>query len=82
MLLATISDFRKDMARLISAVIDNHETLIIHKEKGTGVVVMSLEEYNSLEATLHEMNNPVNRKRLNDSIESLKKGKLVKKELL
>ncbi|MBV4358625.1 type II toxin-antitoxin system Phd/YefM family antitoxin [Pinibacter aurantiacus] len=82
MLLATISDFRKDMARFISDVIDNHETLIIHKEKGTGVVVMSLEEYNSLEATLHEMNNPVNRKRLNDSIESLKKGKLVKKELL
>lgn len=48
MLTTTISDFRKDMKKYLDQVTKNFETLIINRGKDSGVVNMSLEEYNSL----------------------------------
>ena len=33
-----------------------------------GVVIISLEEYNSLKSTKHELSSQINQKRLNESI--------------
>lgn len=51
MITATISDFRKNIKKYFSSVTKNFETLIIHSGKNFGVVVISLEEYNSLLTT-------------------------------
>ena len=48
MLTATISDFRKDIRKYLDSVTNNFETLIINRGKDSGVVVISLDEYNSL----------------------------------
>lgn len=48
MLTASISDFRRDIKSYLDEVADNFETLIIHRGKGRGIVIMSLDEYNSL----------------------------------
>lgn len=48
MLTTTISDFRKDIKRYLDRVTENFETLIINRGKDTGVVIMSLDEYNSI----------------------------------
>jgi antitoxin YefM len=45
-------------------------------------VIISLEEYNSLQSTQHEMSSKVNQQRLDDSIKSLKSGKKETKDLL
>ena len=82
MLTATISDFRKDIKRYLDRVTDNFETLIINRGKDTGVVIMSLDEYNSLSATQHELSSKANEKRLDSAIEKFSKGKSFKKELL
>ena len=82
MLTATISDFRKDIKRYLDRVTENFETLIINRGKDTGVVIMSLDEYNSLRATYHELSSRVNEKRLDSAIEKLKKGKSFKKDLV
>jgi antitoxin YefM len=82
MLTATISDFRKDIKRYLDRVTDNFETLIIHRGKDTGVVIMSLDEYNSLSATQHELSSKTNEKRLDSAIEKLRKGTSFKKDLL
>lgn len=55
MLIANISDFRKDIKTYLDKVSKNFETLIINRGKDKGIVVMSLEEYNSLMATNHEL---------------------------
>jgi antitoxin YefM len=55
MLTTTISDFRKDIKKYLGRVTENFETLIINRGKDTGVVIMSLDEYNSLTATNHEL---------------------------
>lgn len=82
MLTTTISDFRKDIKRYLDNVIENFETLIINRGKDSGVVVMSLDEYNSLCATQHELSSKANEKRLDSAIEKLKGNLSFQKDLL
>jgi len=56
--------------------------LIINRGKGTGVVVISIEEYNSLAATQHELSSKKNEARLDSAIEKLRKGSSFQKDLL
>jgi antitoxin YefM len=71
MLTATISDFRKDIKRYLDKVSQNFETLIINRGKDTGIVIISLEEYNSLTATQHELSSRKNEQRLDSAIAKL-----------
>ena len=82
MLTTTISDFRKDIKRYLDRVTENFETLIINRGKDNGVLIMSLDEYNSLSATHHELSSKSNEKRLDSAIENLRKGKSFHKDLL
>ncbi len=82
MLTTTISDFRKDIKRYLDNVIENFETLIINRGKDSGVVIMSLDEYNSLCATQYELSSKVNEQRLDSAIAKLKSGSSFEKELL
>ncbi len=81
MLTTTISDFRKDIKMYLDRVTDNFETLIINRGKDTGVVIISLDEYNSLYATQHELSSKANEKRLDSAIDKLKKGSSFQKDL-
>lgn len=74
MLTTTLTDFRKDIKRYLDRVTENFETLIINRGKDRGIVVISLEEYNSLCATQHELSSRANEKRLDSAIEKLKSG--------
>lgn len=82
MLTTTISEFRKDIRRYIDNVIDNFETLIINRGKDKGIVIMSLDEYNSLAATQHELSSNKNTERLDSAIEKLNKGNSLKRDLI
>jgi len=82
MLTTTISDFRKDIKKYLDNVTQNFETLIINRGKDSGVVVISLEEYNSLNATQHELSSKVNEQRLDSAIEKLKSGSSFQQELI
>ena len=82
MITTTISDFRKDIKKYLDRVTENFETLIINRGKDNGVVIMSLDEYNSLSATHHELSSKANEKRLDSAIEKLKKGSTFQKEII
>jgi antitoxin YefM len=82
MLTTTISDFRKDIKKYLDSVTENFETLIINRGKDNGVVIMSLDEYNSLSATSHELSSKTNEKRLDSAIEKLKSGSSFQKDLM
>ena len=82
MLTTTISDFRKDIKKYLDNVIENFETLIINRGKDSGVVIISLDEYNSLRATQHELSSKVNEQRLDSAINKFKTGSSFEKELL
>jgi antitoxin YefM len=78
----TLSDFRRDIKRYLDNVTNDYETLIINRGKDTGVVVMSLDEYNSLNATQHELSSKLNEARLDSAIEKMRKGKSFHKDLV
>ena len=82
MLTTTITSFRKDIKKYLDKVTDGFETLIINRGKDSGVVVISLEEYNSLRATQYEMSSKINEKRLDSAIEKLQNGNSFSKDLI
>lgn len=82
MIIANVSDFRKDIKSYLDKVTKNFETLIINRGKDSGIVVMSLEEYNSLTATNYELSSRKNEMRLDAAIEKLKNGNSFEKQLI
>ncbi len=82
MITTTLSDFRKEIKRYLDSVTQNFETLIINRGKDSGVVIMSLDEYNSLRATQHELSSRKNEQRLDAAIEKYRKGNSSQKNLI
>lgn len=82
MLTTTLSDFRKDTKKYLDMITDSFETLLINRGKDTGVVIISLKEYNALQATAHELSSLANQKRLDAAIEELKQKGGVAKQLI
>ncbi|UXP33148.1 type II toxin-antitoxin system prevent-host-death family antitoxin [Reichenbachiella agarivorans] len=82
MLTTTISDFRKDIKSYFDSVTENFETLIINRGKKNAVVIISLDEYNSLCATQHELSSKTNEQRLDSAISKLNKHEGVTRDLI
>jgi len=82
MLTTSISDFRKDIKRYLDRVTEDFDTLIINRGKDNGVVIMSLDEYNSLRATHHELSSKANESRLDSAIEKFTRGSSFQKDLI
>jgi antitoxin YefM len=82
MITTTVSDFRKDIKSYLKRVTENFETLIINRGKDSGVVLISLEEYNSLMTTQHELSSAKNEKRLDSAIEKFETKSSFEKNLI
>ncbi|MCF6271105.1 MAG: type II toxin-antitoxin system Phd/YefM family antitoxin [Melioribacteraceae bacterium] len=82
MITTTISDFRKNIKKYFNSVDEDMETLIINRGKEKGVVVLSLNEYNSLLTTNLELSSNANQNRLDDAIAKLKTGNSFEKDLI
>jgi len=82
MITTTISDFRKNIKKYLQNVTDNFETLIINRGKNKGIVIISLEEYNSLNATKHELSSKINEKRLDAAVEKINSRETFTKEII
>lgn len=82
MLSTTISDFRKDIKKYLDKVSNNFETLIINRGKDSGIVIISLEEYNAMLSTNHELSSRKNEQRLDSAIEKLNNGEGFERKLI
>ena len=82
MLTATLSDFRRNIIKYLDNVTNNFETLIINRGEGTCVIIMSLDEYNSLTSTQYELSSKVNEQRMDSAISKFKTGNSFQKKLL
>lgn len=76
------SEFRNNLAENLNMVNDDGDIVVVSRSKGKNVVVISLDEYNSIMETLHLGSTKANRKRLDEAIEEINKGKYVKKKLI
>lgn len=76
------TEFRANMAESLNAVTDNHEIVVVSRTKGKHVVVMSLEEYNSIRETMYLNSTSTNRKQLEEAIAEMNSGKFTKRKLI
>jgi antitoxin YefM len=79
---ANFTEFRTRLKKFLDEVENNHETLIIKRGTGNGAVLISLDEYNSIMETVHLLSSKINADRLYESIQQIKTGKVVHKELI
>lgn len=77
MLSINYTELRKSLKKNLDLTSDNHETLIVHRPNGKSVVVLSLEDYNSITETDYLLSSPKNAEMLMKSIEEVKKGNLI-----
>lgn len=73
----TITNARQNMSRLMDEVIDNSEIKIITRNNEPAVVMMSLEDYNSLSESNYLLSNPINAGHLRKSLQQANAGDLV-----
>ena len=71
----TYSSARENLARTITEVCLNHDPVIITKKGIESVVMMSLEDYESMKETTYLLRSPKNARRLLESIQQLEEGK-------
>ena len=70
------TDLRQNLKKHLDAVCRSRAPLVIARQNGGSVVLLSLEEYESMEETLHLLRNPANAERLLRSIAEADAGKL------
>ena len=75
------TELRQHLAKFMDEVCDSGAPLIITRQNARPVVMLSLEEFESIEATLHLLRSPANAARLLRSIEDAEAGKLVEHDV-
>lgn len=78
----TYTDARKNLAGVMDAVCSNIDAVVITRRKNPPVVIMSLDEYNSIKETDYLLRSPENKKRLLESIKEIREGKAVEHDLI
>ncbi|HEY0267828.1 MAG TPA: YoeB-YefM toxin-antitoxin system antitoxin YefM [Methyloradius sp.] len=73
---------RQNLTAVMDKVGQDHAPVLITRQKGDPVVMMSLDDYNALQETAYLMRSPKNAKRLMKSVESLRAGAGVVRELI
>lgn len=78
----TYTAARQNLAKTMEQVCNDRSPIIVTRKSSNSVVIMSLEDYESLEETAYLLRSPKNTKRLLESIVQLENGKGHEKELL
>ncbi len=75
------SELRQHLAENLDKVYNNHKPLLITRKNGKNTVLMSYEDFKGMEETFYLLSNPNNAKKLLDSIEQVKEGKVIQKDM-
>jgi len=71
----TYTEARETLADTITRVCVDHDPIVITKRRDNAVVMISLEDYESLVETSYLLRSPRNARRLLESIQQLEDGK-------
>lgn len=76
------SAFRKNLAKTLDKVNEDHAPMLITRQKGKPAVVMSMEDFKSYEETAYLMASPVNAARLHEAVAEVEAGQTKTHELI
>ncbi len=78
----TYTEARQNFASVMDRACDDHEPIIVTRQKSRPVVLMSLEDYNSMAETAYLLSTPANAERLMASIREADAGLARERELV
>lgn len=74
---------RQNLKATLDRVVDDRTPITIVRQRGEPVVMMSLDDYNSIMETLHLLRSPKNAARLMEAIRDVDAGRnIVERELI
>ena len=82
MRIVNYSDARNSLKTVLDAVVDDADITVITRRDASDAVVMSLDYYQSIVATLHLVSTPANAAHLAKSVAEHKSGKAKQRKLL
>ena len=71
------TELRANLSAVMDRVNDDHEPVIVHRARGKPVVMVSLEDWASMDETTYLLSSPENARRLRESIRQLEAGEVV-----
>ena len=78
----TYTNARQNLAKTMEKVCQDHSPVIITRKKNDSVVIMSLEDFKSLEETAYLLRSPKNMRRLIESISQLENEEGTERDLI
>jgi antitoxin YefM len=78
----TYSESRARYAEVLNSVVDNREEVVITRAGHEPVVIVSLDDYESLKETAYLLRSPENARRLLAAIERLESGQSTPRNLV
>jgi antitoxin YefM len=79
MIAINYTELRKSLKKNLDLACESHETVVIQRPNEKSVVLVSLEDYNSMVETSYLLGTKTNAERLMASIAQAEKGKKLKK---
>lgn len=76
------TELRSNLSAVMDAVNDDHEPVIVTRAKGKPVVMVSLEDWASMDETTYLLASPANRRELLKAVEELNAGRGMVHELI
>jgi antitoxin YefM len=73
----SFTEFRQNLARHLDAVAESGQNLVVTRQGKASVVVMTLEEFEGWQETVHLLSSPANAVRLLRSVQDADEGKFV-----
>jgi antitoxin YefM len=77
----TYTAARENLADTMQHVCDDHDPVVITRRRDQSVVMMSLDDFESLEETAYLLRSPKNARRLRGAVDQLSSGSGVEREL-
>mgnify|MGYP000438527583 CR=1 FL=1 len=81
MQVVSLTEARNNLKEVFDSVYIDHEDVIIHRKGRENVVMISMDEYNSIMETMHLLSSKSNADRLYDSIRQMNEGNTVRKDI-
>lgn len=77
----TYTDARASLKDVMDRVIHDHVEVVVTRKNREAVVMISMDEYNAIQETLHLQKSPENARRLQASIAQLNAGKGTERDI-
>ena len=76
------TELRANLSAIMDRVNDDHEPVIVHRAKGKPVVMVSLEDWASMDETTYLLSSPANAHMLREGIAALDRGEGIVRTLI